>query len=104
MGAVSPDRAGHPALSLRLLGDALPAAQAGGGGAVAAAASRQVFVGVRRFYLAMVNLPPSLLPQPCWTWSFWPWPSEEEEDRCWWPPISLSPSPPLSLRDMVFVK
>lgn len=57
MGAVSPDRAGHPALSLRLLGDALPAAQAGGGGAVAAAAGRQVFVGVRRFYLAMVNLP-----------------------------------------------
>lgn len=37
-----PDRAGHPPVSLRLVGDSFPAAQTGGGGAVAAAARRQV--------------------------------------------------------------
>lgn len=56
LGAVSSDRAGHPALSLRLLGDALPAAQAGGGGALTPAAPRALLQGVRGLHGAVVSV------------------------------------------------
>lgn len=50
------DRARHPALPVRLVGNALPAAEAGGGGAVAAASCWAVLPWLRGLHLSVVRL------------------------------------------------
>lgn len=49
------DRAGHPALPVRLVGDALPAAEAGGGGTLAPASRRPVLARIRGLHLFVVR-------------------------------------------------
>lgn len=49
------DRTRHPALPVRLVGDAVPAAEAGGGGAVAAASCRPVLPRVCGLHLSVVR-------------------------------------------------
>lgn len=51
-----PDRVGHPALPVRVVGNAVPAAEAGGGGAVASASCRPVLPRVCGLHLAVVRL------------------------------------------------
>lgn len=64
--SLSPDRAGHSPLPLRVLGHPLPAAQASGGGAVAPAACRPLLQGVCGFHGAVVSLQQGLwLPLTC---------------------------------------
>lgn len=50
------DRARHPALPVRLVGHALPAAEAGGGRTFAPASRRPVLPGVRGLHLSVVRL------------------------------------------------
>uniref|UniRef100_A0AAQ4NVQ9 mitogen-activated protein kinase kinase n=1 Tax=Gasterosteus aculeatus aculeatus TaxID=481459 RepID=A0AAQ4NVQ9_GASAC len=49
------DRAGHPALPLRLVGNAVPAAEAGGGGTVATTSRRAVLPRVRGLLLSVLK-------------------------------------------------
>lgn len=57
-----PDRAGHFEVPLRVLGHAVPAAQAGGGRAVPAAARRPILTRVCRLHLQVVSLAAAQAP------------------------------------------
>lgn len=85
-----PDRAGHFEVPLRVVGHAVPAAQAGSGRAIPAAARRPILARVCRLHLQMVS------PAPAWATVLPPsrfcrWPSRGQR----WPslvPATLVPA------------